>query len=72
MLLKDKQTGTLVAILDVESLINPAKAHTSGRDQEGQEEQEPEQFAKQDLIFPSGEPLPKCWTDAQYQLEQHN
>lgn len=69
MLLQDKQTGTLIEILDVESLVNPAEGHVSGQVQEGEEEQDPEQFAKQGLVFPSGESLPKCWLDAEYRLE---
>lgn len=70
MLLQDKQTGTLVEILDVKALVNPAENQISGRIQEGQEEQDPEKFAKQSLVFPSGEDLPKCWVDAEYQLKQ--
>jgi hypothetical protein len=32
----------------------------------GQEEQDPETFMKQNLVFPSGENLPLCWLDANY------
>jgi hypothetical protein len=28
--------------------------------------QDPEKFAKSELQFPSGEPLPRCWLDAHY------
>lgn len=69
MLLQDKQTGTLIEILDIESLISPAEDQISGQIQEGEEEQDPEKFAKQGLVFPSGESLPKCWLDADYQLK---
>jgi hypothetical protein len=69
MLLQNKQTGTLIEVIDVKALVNPAEAQISGRVQEGQEEQDPEKFAKQNLIFPSGEELPKCWLDAEYQLK---
>jgi hypothetical protein len=66
MFLQEKQTGTLVEILDVQALINPAKPDVSGRVQEGQEEQDPESYSKDALIFPSGENLPRCWIDAEY------
>ncbi len=69
MLLQNKQTGTLIEVLDVKALVNPAEGHIRGQIQEGQEEQEPEQFEKQNLAFPSGEELPKCWLDAEYQLK---
>lgn len=68
MLLQNKQTGVLVEILDLEALISPAQGDVSGQIQDGQEEQDPEQFAKHDLVFPSGESLPKCWIDANYNL----
>lgn len=69
MLLHNKQNGTLVEILDVQALINPAQSSIPGRIQDGQEEQAAEEFPKQDLVFPSGESLPKCWVDADYQLK---
>lgn len=70
MLLQAKQSGTLVEILDIEALLNPVQDYVPGRIQDGQEEQDPEEFSKQNLIFPSGEDLPKCWLDADYQLDQ--
>ncbi|MFM7426442.1 MAG: acetyltransferase [Elainella sp.] len=72
MLLKNNQTSTetLIEIVDVDTLINPLSETVPGRIQNGQEEQEPEQFAKTELVFPSGEALPKCWFDANYKLHQ--
>lgn len=67
MLLQDKQTGTLVEILDTAALVNPATSKIQGRIQEGQEEQDPEEMPKAQLIFPSGEELPRCWVDKNYQ-----
>lgn len=67
MLLQDKQTGTLVKILDIEELINPNQETIHGKYQAGQEEQEEENFAKESLTFPSGEELPRCWLEANYQ-----
>ena len=46
------------------------EAHVMGRFHAGEELQEEERFAKADLNFPSGEPLPRCWLDPAYQLHQ--
>jgi len=66
MLMQDKTTGVLVKVLDVEELINPNKNAIAGQSQSGQEEQQPESFNKENLIFPSGEQLPRCWIDVDY------
>ncbi len=72
MLLKNTQasTETLIEIIDVDALINPLSDTVPGRIQNGQEEQEPENFTKTNLVFPSGESLPQCWFDADYKLHQ--
>jgi hypothetical protein len=67
MLLQKKENGTLVEVMDVQSLVNPAQPKITGRVQAGEEEQDPEAIAKDNLIFPSGESLPRCWMDASYQ-----
>ena len=69
MLLQDKTTGNLVKVMDVQSLINPADEEIVIRVQAGEEEQEPEPNQKKDLIFPSGEELPRCWLDADYRKD---
>ncbi len=66
MLLKEKETGNLVKINDLDSLISPTRNEVSGCIQAGQEEQNAEMFGKDQLIFPSGEGLPRCWMDANY------
>jgi hypothetical protein len=66
MFLKDKQTGTLVEIVDPNLLFDPNEKEVAGRVQEGQEEQDTSSFAKTGLIFPSGESLPLCWLDENY------
>ncbi|AKG21602.1 hypothetical protein [Calothrix sp. 336/3] len=66
MLLQDKQNGNLVEILDIKQLFDPTKNILKGQYQAGEEEQDPEEFEKQSLIFPSGEELPRCWLDANY------
>lgn len=66
MFLQDKRTGVLVKIVDATALINPLEDKIYTRGQSGEEEQEPEKIAKSQLIFPSGEELPRCWVDSTY------
>ncbi|MBW4601931.1 MAG: acetyltransferase [Calothrix sp. FI2-JRJ7] len=67
MLLQDKESGNLVEINDLQALISPNQDSVTVQDQSGQEEQDPEPLKKSNLIFPSGESLPRCWVDANYQ-----
>jgi hypothetical protein len=66
MFLKQKFSGDLVELLEVEDLYNPFKKEILGRFHAGEEMQEPEMFLKSKLIFPSGESLPQCWLDPDY------
>ncbi|WP_309736360.1 acetyltransferase [Chamaesiphon sp. OTE_75_metabat_556] len=66
MFLQAKKSATLIEIQDLEALFNPLKNEIEGRIQEGEEEQDPAQFVKQDLTFASGEDLPRCWLDPDY------
>jgi hypothetical protein len=66
MFLHNKQKDALVEVLDLEGLINPKQDEVLGQVQSGQEEQDPEPSPKADLIFPSGESLPRCWVDPDY------
>ncbi len=68
MLLKEKQSGELVKISEVDQLINPVQASITGQIQGGQAEQLPKSFQKSTLVFPSGEALPRCWSDADYRM----
>ena len=38
----------------------------AGRYHAGEEMQDAVAFKKSDLVFPSAEPLPRCWTDPRY------
>jgi len=67
MLLQLKDTGSLVEVIKIEELIDPNIDVIHGKDQEGQEEQDPEPIKKENLVFPSGESIPRCWVDANYQ-----
>lgn len=66
MYLKHKPSGDLVEILDLAALGDPCQAKVSGRFHWGEEMQDKAPFAKADLIFPSGEALPRCWLDPHY------
>ena len=68
MFLKESQTGTLVKISNPTALLDPLQDQVEGRQQAGEEEQPPVCYVKEQLIFPSGESLPQCWTDPSYQL----
>ena len=66
MFLKDTKSGDLVEVLDMKALIDPSQASFQGRFHCGEEMPEAAVFDKRDLVFPSGEALPRCWIDAHY------
>jgi hypothetical protein len=66
MLLQAKDSGSIVEIIDIQELINPVSDIVKGQNQLGQEEQDPTSYKKENLVFPSGESLPRCWVDANY------
>lgn len=67
MLLVEEKTGDLFRILEVEKLWDPFEEQILGRNQAGEEEQPPMAIDKRRLKFPSGEPLPKCWLQSQFE-----
>jgi len=66
MLLKTRSNEHLVEISNLIDLMNLNITKVIGRSQEGEEEQDPQAFYKSDLVFLSGEDLPRCWTDPHY------
>ncbi len=66
MFLTDKANGNFVEIVDLAALFDPFKTSVDGRFHAGEELQDVQAFAKTELVFPSGEALPRCWTDAEY------
>ncbi len=66
MYLKHTSSGDLVEIEDMAGLISPAETQVRARFHAGEEMQEAAMFAKAELVFPSGEALPRCWVDAHY------
>ncbi|HBE93564.1 MAG TPA: acetyltransferase [Gammaproteobacteria bacterium] len=66
MLLKEKDTGHLVEVLDLKALFDPFAKTFNGRMSFGEDVPEPDQVTKISVEFPSGEHLPKCWLDPHY------
>jgi len=66
MYLKHQPSGDLVEVVDTAALFDPFRDRLEGRLHAGEELQEVEVFPKTDLVFPSGESLPRCWTDGNY------
>ena len=56
----------MVEVLSLDDLFNLYKDEVVGCYQYGEEVQDPEKFKKSDLVFLSGEELPRCWTDPHY------
>lgn len=69
MFLKSKSSGDLIEILEAQNLCDPCQAEIVGRYHAGEEMQDPETFRKSELVFPSGESLPRCWLDSDYKHE---
>jgi hypothetical protein len=69
MFLKQKVGDHLVEVLSLSDLFNPIHTHVIGRLHCGEEMQDAEKFPKSELIFPSGETLPRCWLDVHYREE---
>ena len=67
MFLKEKSTGYLVELMNLDNLYDPCRDTISGRVHAGEEMQDLETFRKSDMIFPSGESLPLCWLNPRYQ-----
>ena len=66
MFLAEKSTGHMIEVLDTRILMDPNESSVKGCLHFGEEGQDPEFFEKAGLNFPSGESLPKCWTDPDY------
>jgi hypothetical protein len=59
--------SSLVEVLNVKQLFNPFDSRVQARLHGGEEMQDPQEYAKAELFFPSGEALPRCWVDSHYQ-----
>lgn len=66
MLLKERTSKHMVEVTNLLELMNFHHIEVEGRIQEGEEQQDPANFDKHELVFLSGEALPRCWTDPHY------
>lgn len=66
MFLNERSSGHLVEVLSLKDLFDPYDTQVAGRYHYGEEVQDPERFEKADLVFLSGENLPRCWIDPHY------
>jgi len=66
MFLKHRDNGHLVEVVDSQELFDPFRSSIHGCYQNGEEKQDQEPFSKHDLVFMSGEELPRCWCDSDY------
>jgi hypothetical protein len=66
MFLKIRQDGSLMEVMNLKQLFDPFASGVDGRLHAGEEVQDLETFQKNELQFPSGEALPRCWVDAAY------
>lgn len=72
MYLKQIANGDLVEILELQGLFDPFQSVVQGRVHAGEELQEPAQFPKAELVFPSGEHLPQCWINPDYRAQRRS
>ncbi len=71
MFLKSNKSDDLLEVLDVSELFDPFKSTVLARSHCGEEMQDPADYIKSELVFPSGEPLPRCWQDSHYASATH-
>ncbi len=71
MYLIHKPSGDPVEILNLDRLFNPLHREVNGRFLVGDRLQAPAAFGKDDLLFPSGESLPRCWISPTYKDKRH-
>ncbi|MCW8995201.1 MAG: acetyltransferase [Psychromonas sp.] len=66
MFFKNRYNGDIIDVISLDKLTDSYQTTVLGRYQAGEELQEPEEVNKSDLLFLSGEVLPKCWIDPHY------
>ena len=69
MFLQHKPSGDVIEVLNIDYLYDPCETKIVGRYHCGEEMQDPEPFMKSELMFPSGESLPRCWVEPNYRLQ---
>ncbi|MBL4764597.1 MAG: acetyltransferase [Colwellia sp.] len=68
MFLKSRNNGDMIDVSRIRDLTNLYHDKVVGCYQTGEELQDPQEFNKSELVFLSGEDLPKCWTDPKYRV----
>jgi len=66
MLLQEKKTGHLIEVMEPKEVFDPFEKEFTGVLDYGEERSDPQKFNKEEVVFPSGEPLPLCWRDPDY------
>ncbi len=66
MFLKDLNTNGLIEVLNMKDVFDPFSTRVHGRTQAGEDTMDEVDVDKDQLTFPSGEPLPLCWRDSHY------
>jgi hypothetical protein len=66
----ERSSGHMVEVLSLRDLFDPYYTDIVGRYHYGEEVQDPEKFNKANLVFLSGEDLPRCWTDSHYRDDE--
>jgi hypothetical protein len=66
MFLNHRDDNSLVEVLNLTQLFDPFSESVEVRLHAGEELQDPAPFRKVELTFPSGETLPRCWTNPTY------
>lgn len=66
MYLKHVPTGELVEVIDLQDVVNPHSTTVLTRGYGGDHAHRAEKVPKEELMFPSGESLPECWTEKDY------
>ncbi|WP_057831233.1 hypothetical protein [Colwellia sp. TT2012] len=70
MFLKNRKNGDMVDVDTIRDLTNLYHEKVLGCYQVGEEVQDPQEFKKSELVFLSGEDLPRCWTDPNYRVHK--
>lgn len=64
--LHDADDESLVEVLDLKQLFDPFASEVQVRLHAGEELQDPGPVRKDHLVFPTGEPLPRCWVEGRH------
>jgi len=66
MYLKHTLNDELVEVIDLQDVVSPFASSVLARSYRNDKQQKPERVPKYELVFPSGEALPVCWTQKSF------